>query len=1083
MAANNEQLRQNLETSKLPRGRYSQGVLSQYIYPGNIVVIERTPGIEETFVSVGSRGSSNLLNVDTSQFVPINDILAGEISIRNASQVERQNITSRHPEIKMRDEMAKELSKNPEIKGLSIREITLDASQYQHAGYTKPDVPQAVFTRIADKVYKKANTEQASRILVEKTRMTYTAGVINHSALDQLESDYRSAKMTEKHDFEDFHRIKNRLGETSRKLHDAISSISKDHQQGNLLKTISFIKSKTQYGDYTYSFKDTVDFNQITFSNNIPDTLAKETKRAYQQFDTAAATEKNIVSWGEKGQKYSRLLYKHSQREQITDLVEYLNKYNLGHSINQTTLQAGTITLARGITQNDGRYGVLKKLYQSNLANIDLQTGTEVSKTSYMQTPGLFGMMSTQDIHAIAQAKATPTQGSSIISGNLEKDSKSISYINNEIDAGRIYGVRDSTIKAYSDITAGNAVREANSTRHWVEDDILRRRIEEISPTHQTYSSRNRTPKDLKLSTGMLQIVSGIMGIYFYQNMMHSWTRKVVNIYNQFGDPGQIIEAKKHSSVETSVRRLLTTDFGSKWDYAKTFIQHFVFGAGAHGEASQAYGKFARFVKKYGFDETGKLDLVKGWGAAKDYIRGRLTSVTSKYLKNSKSLTSSITKEIHTATDQYLRYISEHPKQILIGGGAAFLMTRIGPSRAQEEDKKFINTRKKNVSQSEIMRFNSANPEGLYSSRMNAEGRVMAGFASPINLDTVTRAMGSILAGLKNMTSKVSMSQMENTIEGRGFQFNEVLSAQTKANALRLPEAIMGRGRIISGAPMTNLAQNEMVADIHKEFIHLQGAAQSAALPRQMSSKIMRIDKITQINKELATTGEMVISRMGIAKEQPIVNMNKLSFHKKPGNEVTIEPTWDLIGSEAKHRSLRRKLPKAMQRSISNGKPSVETSVELKRTSLIARNKIGNIKPVDPQYPVISTTGSSKNMPIDHSMSFPAESVRKSIPEANLKLGVRPGAQKAHDLAKAEDRILNTSYSQPLYEPRVYQASYRSGVIDMNGMKAQQPPKTLALQAHADGINQAGFKSHTVSNYANGKSYSDVLKREVAKVS
>lgn len=1083
MAANHEQLRKNLETSKLPRGKYSQGVISQYIYPGNIVVIERTPGIEETYVSVGSRGSSNLLNIDTSQFVPVNDILAGEISIRNATQVERQNVTSRHPEIKMRDEMVQELNKNPEVKGLSIREITLDASQYQHAGHTKPETPQAVFTRIADKVYKKANTEQASRILVEKTRMSYTAGIINHSALDQLESDYRSAGMTESHDFQDFHRIKDRLGETSRKLHDAISSISRDQNQSNLLKTVNTLKGKTQYGDYTYSFKDTTDFNRITFSNNIPDVLAKETKRAYQAFDSAAAKEKNIVSWGSEGQKYSRLLYKHSQREQVVDLVEYLNKYNLGHSINQTTLQAGTVTLARGIAGSDGTYGVLKKLYQSSLANIDLQTGTEASKTSYMQTPGLFGMMSTQDIHAIAQTKAAPTEGSSIISAGLQKDSNSISYINNEIDIGRLFGVSDNTIKAYSDITAGNAAREANSSRHWVEDDILRRRIEEISPTHQTYSSRNRTPKDLKLTTGMLQVVSGVMGIYFYQNMMHSWTRKVVNIYNQFGDPGQIIEAKKHSSVETSVRRLMTTDFGSKWDYAKTFIEHLVLGAGAHGEASQAFGKFTRFVKKYGFDEAGKLDLVKGWGAAKDYLRGRLTSVTSRYLQNQKSLTSSITKEIHTATDQYFKYIADHPKQIIIGTSAAFLMSRVGPSRAQQEDKKFINTRKKNVSQSEVMRYNSVNPEGQYSSPMNVEGRVMAGFASPINLETVTRAMGPILAGVKNITSKVSMSQMENMVEGRGFQFNEIMSAQTKAGALRLPEAIMGRGRIISGAPMTNLAQNEMVADIHKEFVHLQGAAQSAAMPRQMASKITHIGKTAQMNKELAATGEMVMSRTGIAKEQPIVNMNKESFHKRPGNEVSIEPTWDLIGSDAKHRSLRRKLPQAIERSISNGKPSVETSVELKRTASISRNKIGKIKPRDPQYPVISTTGSSKDLVIDHSMSFPAQSVRKSIPEANLKLGARPGAQRAYNLAKAEDRIMGTAYSKPLYEPRHYQASYRTGVVDMNGMRPQQPPKTLALQAHADGINQAGFKSHTVSNYANGKTYSDVLKREVARVS
>jgi len=1085
---NKEQLRRDIQTGKLPRGHYTTGDISTYLYPGNVVVIERTPNVEEFYIGIGNRGVQQLLNVDTQQYLPLDTILQGEITVRNASISEKQNVFSRHPEIKLRDNMMHQLEQDPSIKGLQIHEIMVEGNQARAQGEIANNAPEALFARVSKKVIKRAHTNQASKILVEHTKDARYLGVVNRSALDDLKEQYLETGMKESSSYGDFRRIRERLTSSAKKVHDVLSSIAQDTSRSNLLKLANTIQNK-KGKEYIHEFKSSRNnFNKVVFTDNVPDAFARETMQAYQELDVATAREKGLVNYtSPEGQKMVRVVSDHSKAQFLQDTLQGLQKQLTGHNVHMRTFNTYGQMLTHAAIVEDGAYKtLLKRDYPMALAGLDLQFGTSASRTSSMQLPVTHTLHGASDVLAVTGAASLPGVGDSRIVNSLSRMSEAVSSSVNEQDAIRAgFGVSDELVTRVAGVAAKKAVITANRTRAYVEGGAIEREIAELSPAFNTDAMHNRLPHSTTQTTGIFQSVVGLMGVYFYQQMMHNWTRKAVEVYKYFHQPGQIIEAKKHSSTETSIRRMLTTDFGGSWSFIKA-AEALVVGA---SREQFSFAAFRGLVQKYGMDEAGKLDPRKAWGVAKDVLHSRLTNLVSRHIStNGQPLTKQLVSHIHEAAKSVMSYVGSHRKAILTSTSGVLLLSRIGKSSQEEQNKKFLDTRKKNANQGELLQYNTAMPPGTYSSMTALDGRISAGFASPLDFE-ILRYTGPKLANLMHLVTGVTASEsVENILLKKGFHY-PVPHGRAQANvaAGALSEAFGLRSRVVSGMSVSSigqaapLARAEFATDLHREALKLESVATATGSARQVAHTTLTHGKLQILNRELEATGLRTTSNQGLLRDIPLANMNKEAYYRRSENAVTAEPaqaaSWAKRAGRA--RSLGRKLGQAGARSI--GRDRSLLNVDARGGQITSEIQMSRRAPLQPVDPVITTNRSSRNIPIDWSRSFQGEALRKDIPETNLNARRQSGASKTVALRRAEDAITTTGHdgARGLIEPRVFQSSYRQPTVDLSGYKDRKSLETNLLRA-GTAMNKAGFSTSRVSRYANSNmDYSGILKNKM----
>ena len=909
-----QNLSNDISLKARPRGHYQPGDLADLLYPGNVIIIEPTKGQKQTYISLsGASAEGMLLNPETQQYVSINTALQGDIAIRNASTLERRNVESLYPDIVNKQQMIQKLRKDPNVKGIITKEVTLDASSLKpHSSLATDNVPDIVLGKISEKLAKSVNTAQAKTVFMERDYNSKKLAVINTSALERLQAEYQRLNLSDAHSLKQYEGIKDKLNTDAKKIHDVVFSMAKDRRKYNLNQMINEITDHTKTtGDYVYEYENqTNDFNRLVVTkDSTVDTFAKETQKTFQELEAERAGRKDIlVSTGDNKKDYLRVVSRYGQREQVANVLEGLNQVLANHDIRSQTINSYGQAIASSVAKDQFAKN-FQTYYQRALITLDAHFKTNVSKTHYFESPDIFSVLNVNDAAALTGTNDLNTRASISSSASLQKMSTSASDAVNELELRRLGLGPEITAKRLGEVGAMRTYMKANAAALGVESINIQRRIEEILPAYEQNSLRNRYPKSTMQATGIMSMASGLMGAYFYQELIYGWSRKISEMFRTFIDPGQIIEAKQHSSAETSARRMMMTDFGSKWSYIHTFAG-LIEGSMAEGGGKSLFGYFRSLVEKYGVNEVqAKGDLVGTLRKVEDDITQKLHKVIGQGhdAAISKFDLKKTAEHAGDHIDQFVDYLSRNRKAVIISTGGGILLSRIGSSVKQEEDKKFISDRRKRISQNEYLRSNHVMPSHIYSSMLNVEGRTYAGFASPFE----PRAM-AWLERIRSATTAFSESTLVKRIREGGLTFSKRVSSGTAGakQATSFMQSLREAGTFAAGATTglgeAAVAIGNYVSRLAKEAIGIGSSLEATTLARGSEETLYRHAKVQELNKSLAETGERVTQTQNQLKDIPAQGFSKEPYHVN--KEVTAQPILDKVNKQTvRDRSLNKK--------------------------------------------------------------------------------------------------------------------------------------------------------------------------------
>lgn len=971
-----------LQTDALKEGKYSPSDLRQlnYLRSGEPLVIGKE-GHEKIYLPLGGRSGSHLLDLDTGQRQPAETVITGRITVRKLNQVEMAKVRSLSPDpgkpgyrLGMGRLLPRETFDHKLLKGSSdVKSIAYEnyvvAHTTRHVPHGKDSAPAAVYVELSEKIRKRERARGPQ--IEESQRVLQRTGIVTRDAIREAEEALRE-KLAGATDVETYRRSVAQLETNHRTV---VSAAEQLRHQLNLNTTLDALhrlrtgssKSyvvQTPEGAATTAAR-TTGLTRMDIVDSVDELMGKTTEVlreqsiAHRRSDASGVPLRTITS-----ERTKNLL-----GDSLADLHHNIQE----KSLRPLTIEAAAdMAMAHGMGNENFRNSAMKE-YRRLVKSFDRLAKTSFGRRTDVRHPIIGGMSNFLDARSLAG------RGSEPIARTLDAELRDLkdtsSYLLGSFDGEKVdrRGIvhRDATgvhphhvaQKIFRD-----TIIQVNQNVGALEQEQLKRYLREINPETRhrrnkfNYNQRvrygDKFERHLSKRAGLLSVVSSMVGAYFYQSMLHSMARRSNQLLQNFIHPSEIIEAEKHSSTETSVRRLLTSDFGNMWTYIKTFAGIVTDDV---GRGLTMAGKRQGLLKRFGEEARQILDP--------SYRKQVKRDVVARYQQFKREGARELEEVARKSFDEAVDVVSRHKTGIALSTGGVLLLTNLGQSDGDRATEEFLRKRYYRSSQQEHLNYNQAFANAQGASLMPAQG-IMTGFSSPFDLlKFANNLILNTVAKLRRIPniSQFSADKMVSKIEGRGFQYvNPKSSLQKQGESLL--EFRKQTGRIgASGEDVGHVAAGKLRRDVYREraLIADQSNATVTAGGATISPKAR--EALQGMWRGTLARGEI---KSGLRVNQPGPtnphNMPRVSF------EAQRKPIKKAADTELPMRAARRKMQQRMmmKRAPRSATGDAQTGQELAdtATTTLAQQMPSSTAPNDPGRgaPLSIFKGkSSKQMPFE----------------------------------------------------------------------------------------------------------------------
>ena len=253
---------------------------------------------------------------------------------------------------------------------------------------------------------------------------------------------------------------------------------------------------------------------------------------------------------------------------------------------------------------------------------------------------------------------------------------------------------------------------------------------------------------------------------------------KAHRLINNFIEPSEVIEAKRHSSIETSTRRILSTDFGGGWTPLASVIKDIVLN-GRTGAI-----QFINANKTAGGIEKLRNTFDPIFAKGKDITKNLDTSLSAATERLKKFITGGGVSDL---LKEGLSYVNENKISIGTVAGGVILFSRLGSNDWITGTKEYDVLKKKyrGAHYRDFLETNSVQPDDWRDSLTRIDSKVVTGFGSPWQLKNSLNAMLGVTpkgARLFSLSHKTAKELAEKYVqEGAGHQMARVGTREFQA--------------------------------------------------------------------------------------------------------------------------------------------------------------------------------------------------------------------------------------------------------------------------------------------------------------
>ena len=729
---------------------------------GKYIAIKKNDILTQYLV-VGSGTQTKLVDISNHSYLQgpqleafLND--PQKITVRELDPAEKANLKSFSPEYKTQQEFNRSLKNNPEVKGVRYFEADVIATNRRSAGGGQPEIPAIVYSELREKVRYKTLNEHTLDTTEEVVKNKKRTAIIKRDEVKNLYEELQQ-KGINSNNINDYKKVNAVVTDSVQKEIKSLFQSAAKSSGTDWFSLMGKASGQELKIDINKNLSGT-EFSDI----HIVDDVVKKNETLLEAFNEQKKenTKKDLVT---------NKKVKINTTEFTRGLLENLPKKDF----DVYSVEARADSIKRMGLESE--YNKIQGDILHEVRGFEKLHGGNLSKSSAAQHINLVEKATTYDgTKTLANVNTDYSLGAD---RKINEFSKTVEELRS-LEAGE--GVsKDGTVRAINPkevykrkVIAGtkDTLYKTIASEQDINNPLIRKKINDYvgelhySDTFSKSGNYQRLPKQVTQKTGLLRTVSSLVGTYFYQGMLHSSYRKVESFFSNAIEPGEIIEAKKHSSAETSTRRLLTTDFGSKFTDIGIILKDVLIGGRT---SSQVFQK----VKNNDTFRT-MVSMVRQSDIRRENIE-KIGAETKRFYKDTRNYVKTLPQKMKQNVAQSFDYIKDHPKATMISTGTALFVTNFGSSKEETSDEKLIKKRRKNTTQKEYLNNNKVYSSDFFHSDIYIQKASLSGFGSKfdgmrslIKLSRLARPEGEIVNGIQ----KYSETHLIEKIKS-GFTFNK----------------------------------------------------------------------------------------------------------------------------------------------------------------------------------------------------------------------------------------------------------------------------------------------------------------------
>lgn len=776
-----------LNKPDLPAGQYTAGDLAKegLLLPGKNIKIN-----DKIYLAVGNATVTKLIDLQSNIKYPVDVVLQGKISVSALQPHEVQQVKQVYDSYKSGKEILRMVNKG-KVETVSFKKsAAISISTDKDTGLSTQSLIET-----ADNVVKRERLSNGqTTIKLHEAKQVHA--VVDYKEVQELQTVLENEKDNLSHkDLQDIKKkLKNNGQDNIAKTIEAFEEINKSKtkkQQTGIKSLVTETISKQSTGDSVVSLSKDINANKyssVTFTKDVSKAVNKiiDTHKVSDSLNPQKSVHGN-VNYGQYQiftDKPSDDALKFTQQiETKKDLqvkvaeIEFqkfsknaiIDEGKNHEIINQITSRASAFdkrlntNLKERIKDGINLYTEVKTTGDLGFHSIDKRTALKQLKSSSYHFNQLQNLTDGLKIGYNGNVISDTSTGANFVAQNIIKNQAIQEFNNSHIKTAEIFKTLEDTSPENSNKLSGYLKRKKNAT------------IEKY-------------PRSIQNQTGLLALATGIVGTYFYQQMITGAALKAHRLINNFIEPNEVIEAKRHSSIETSARRILSTDFGGGWTPLTSVIKDMVL----HGRSGAIQWKNASKV-------TGGIEKLRG-SFDPIYNKGLklAENIGAKLNDGTERLSKFITEGgISELAKDGLKYVEQNKKSIGVIAGGVVTFSRLGSNdwRTGTREYEILKKKYRGAHFRDFMESNSVRPDDWRDSLTNIDSRTLTGFGSPWDLKkALFMTMGATAKGSKifSLAHKTATELAEKYVqEGAGLQMGRVGNREFQAGTRKAYESLV----------------------------------------------------------------------------------------------------------------------------------------------------------------------------------------------------------------------------------------------------------------------------------------------------
>ena len=857
--------RSDPKKKQISEGSYTKRDLERtnQLRKGRTLIIRRN-GVEQTVIVLDRTASGyTFYDTGTGQILPESVVLSGKFGVRIPGAEEIANITSRHPEVMEYDEFIKR-SKDPSFKGIVAPDGKFYAApvkdNYELRG-NKPQHDPGIFVFEASQRNKKLRYpgQDRNELIQSFVKSKRRSVVVNKKVADNLRAKLEEfAKAKEAGHKPSVIREKVKLNRAENALLDVIESYNENREDTNVLKTLDELSGKRKV---RFQSQDGIN-THVEFVDNTSDFQRRSKRAAAAQL---RLEEYEIRKSKKRGVIHSEKFIDKAVSGRLRDAnlagidSSFLNKigYRLASPEGAAvSYNLEALKISKSVVQKEA-YRQLKA-YDSRIATpfvdhilINRLQDVQLAQLEQVPVSAEVGSKRTvfNELDEIRQVRVN-------LEANRERrrmGSKGIIYPEGDVNMPKRMGVAIAQARANERRYGANFADRLELDRRLKQQFPEGTRVGREINADIRAGKPSRYPKRVTRSTGLMTVVSSLMGAWFYQSMLHNAYRRTTELFNRFIGPGETIDAEQHNSQTRTIQRIINSDFGSGYKGTLGFIKDVIW------KGRLNYKRVKALMSKEGRDVVRKkLDKVDSIQDKRTVQRRYFSALLNNILPKRGGL-DKLADELGESSKETIELFNKHKYGIAAVGAGAYILTRAASSDYEEYKRSAISERIKNRNIKQYLQYNKTSNEALYSSQTRIEtGRPLAGFASPFQMTSHLRLLGNAVNRVVHTISpQKPIEEIVKEFGTRGFKWGESLLKLTRnERSNRLSKLLSGRGKIPNNSNLSApIGLNESVfeKELQKAVTKVKADTQSSITSQTLAnSRQYRItDNIEDIEKSL----------------------------------------------------------------------------------------------------------------------------------------------------------------------------------------------------------------------------------------